>query len=375
MNNDISTFISKINSDKQPFNGHPLSKDDVDEYTRDLYLTMLCMIVQYENSNMDIQFRFIRNIIDNCSPGLLIEDYCKNSSQINEEKIGEFICQCNTKELGRIFMTDCFIITCIGGKSERKNLKFIAQLGAALSFNEKDLRKILILARAIVTYDLEAIKGIENIYWYGYAKCYTNMLVDDYLKVNNSEKKTNIFSLERSLFLVNKDKEYSSLDSVIMVNQVIENGCLSFNDVDSVVIRNCKFKDVDENKTLSFNNVNNIILEKCIFTNMKEVIWLENIKNVVKIIDCNFEDCYSSSTSGTIISSTNSKIYFKNCQFIDCGNKGVACIGGFNDVEAENCTFRNCHGAKAYDKSGSLFNSSHYKGNNNKLYCCCAEAY
>lgn len=131
-----------------PIKEHPIDK--CEEFVKKLYIDMLCVIAQYENSDTEFSLNFVQRIMAGAEMKEPVTEHVKNAMEITEERFGEFLRQCRENKLENIFVVDAMLIACADGKPNSKQGAMLAELTAALGFKKKQVEILSSLAAVIL---------------------------------------------------------------------------------------------------------------------------------------------------------------------------------------------------------------------------------
>ena len=131
-----------------PIKEHPIDK--CEEFVKKLYIDMLCVIAQYENSDTEFALNFVQRIMAGADMKEPVTDHVKNAMEITEERFGEFLRQCRENKLENIFVVDAMLISCADGKPNVKQVAMLAELTAALGFKKKQVEILSSLTAVIL---------------------------------------------------------------------------------------------------------------------------------------------------------------------------------------------------------------------------------
>ena len=171
----------------------------------------------------------------------------------------------------------------------------------------------------------------------------------------------------------NRKSDTRIIDTLIIENVRFDSKNV-FDNIGTVILRDCIFENVKDDLVLGFKKVGHVIIERCTFRNTDRVMFFHTADTDAEISDCLFENCHTAFRCGVIIESGNgNKIHFQRDVFrniinYSCSNY-VAVISSYNNISAEDCTFIDCTVPNRNNKS--LFHSGTFKGKNNTYTNCC----
>lgn len=235
----IRRFFADSKATNHPVKDHPISK--AEEYVRDLYLDMLCVVAQYECSDTENGFTLIRRIMAACENTQPLEEYIKHSMEITTERTAEFIKQCKDNGLCEIFMVDSMLLSCSNGSPNAKQIAFLAQFGDMLELDRSKIEEISKFALAILEQDSDSYQEIlndNNEEIQTNALCYAKYFVIGLIICTS--KKRHYFSKNIAKYNISSACVISTLDEVKFENLIISDiGYLYLKMIKSVVFENC----------------------------------------------------------------------------------------------------------------------------------------
>lgn len=264
----IRRFFADSKAENHPIKEHPISA--MEEYVRDLYLDMLCVVAQYECRDTENGFTLIRRIMAACAGTQPLAEYIKHSMEITSERTAEFIKQCKDNRLCEIFMIDSILLSCANGTPNSKQVGFIAQFGDMLGFDKNNMAEITKFAFAILEQDSKKYQEFlndNNEALQLNALCYTREFVSGLIVCTS--RKRYYYSKNLAEYNVPHDDKneenfvISELDEIKFENLTISNmeylnlqmikniifeschcmrGPLKLTSVDKIFINNCVFK-------------------------------------------------------------------------------------------------------------------------------------
>lgn len=401
----LRKFFADSQASNHPIAEHPVSK--VEEYVRDLYLDMLCVIAQYECEDPERGFMLIHRIMAACENLQSWEEYLRRSLEITKEKAAEFVKQCKDNQLCESFLLDALLISCSNGVPNEKQVVFLAQFGDMLGLEKTDMDEIAKFVLTILNQDSDKYQTLLND---GNATLQERALV--YAKefvvglIICTSKKRYYYAKKLSEYVIpenalneNGFMEISTGNEVKFENLIIHN----MEKIDLKMIKNVVFENCHCMRgPLKLTSIDNILIDHCEFwwegaDNECKGFYVSNraIKGCLqdyqmKIINTNFsgykvraftDDYWYSKPdyfSAAIFFNDNEKnsyqnyLIFDNCDFSDItalqsfrgsyGNWAIyyeaSCC---SRVEVTNCHFSNC---RNYNARNGLFRNLSKSENN-----------
>lgn len=361
----VRDFFKELKPSIFPLNQHPLKNEE--EYAKEIYITLLCSIAQYDNIVSPGENNLIRRIIT----GIGLEDdiakYLKRGLEIDNELVSEFVRDFADSYLSYNFILDSLVISGCDGKIDENVIEFIAELAEVLNIDREKVEFISNLALAILEQDSSKYADLMTStphkvsmknYLY-YTKEFANGLIVDEKDYKHFYSKTHL-KVDSS-----KGFEFKGCNVVFenIIVDLTENkgkinfrGCEDLKFIDSefvgghnpiifsacgyIDIANCKFKDF-ENHAIEVSNSKSIEIkeskfENCFYYSSNNVdihggaIFIKNTENIYiyfsefnkcNTISWNEYDHYDGMGNGIYIEYGNVKIInISKCKFIDCNH-------------------------------------------------------
>ena len=396
----IRRFFADSKPANHPITEHPVSKQE--EYVRELYLEMLCVMAQYENQNPENAFVLIKRILATCEKPQPLNEYIKRSMEITTERTAEFIRQCKSNHLCEIFMIDSMLLSCSQGTPNEKQVAFLTQFGEMLGFKKNNLLEISKFSVSILEQNSNAYQGClsdSNITVQEAALCYAKQFVSG--KIFETSTRVVFYAVQRTdIPFLKEDISIENKDHVEFENLTFINTTVTLSSIKCVLFRNCTFRDYKNKSTINATIVDEFNITGCVFSdctrkdehrncgmicldrigkvnlkssiftncNLSEsantwkigLIYIEGIDETGRLLNetemlidrCEFRtvnvlnEC-SKSLSRVIVYARQS-ISVTNCTFFDCQGNGLF----WNVSEEENNKLTNCSPFKA---SGSFW--------------------
>lgn len=318
----IRKYFEVKKSELYPIKNTALAEKD--EYTKSLYLRMLCSLIRYTGEPSKMQVLYVRRLMAGINAEAAFEDYMKMALDLDTTDVDEFIATYKQDDLKYYFCIDGMILLAVAENAEKK-YELLAELVEMLGINREQLKYLSAAAKAIVMQSAEMFDearkflpdSLLNLSLYHYiAGFYVGKIVDTYEKVH-------IYSLNKA------DLDLTNYVSFKAKQVIIENISVSlphdieFRGCAEVIIRNCKFYDSEYN--FNFINVDKVTMENCEFTNFSNrVACFTDVNNI--IIDGNkFVNCGCNSDGdiegGVFYCSGKNEMYFvilQNNELLNC---------------------------------------------------------
>ena len=374
----VRRFFADSKPENHPIKEHPVTKQE--EYVRDLYLEMLCVMAQYESSNTENAFTLIKRIMAACGETQPLQEYIKRSMELTPERAAEFVKQCKDNGLREIFMVDSMLLFCANGEPNVKQVEFITEFGDMLEFDREQIEDMSRFALAILTQDSDGYQKLlrdENAIvqesLVGYAKEFMcGIIINTSRKMHYYSQKATRFTLdddtichnilvaaaelegltpseaerrvdayhrlegfveEHGLFL------WEDLDELIFENFIFDSFPFYFSSIGNLHFYDCSFKNWTSRESeyddfcgyITICDYERFILERCSFTNFNNgeypIIYsgLQKSDHFVEITSCGFTNCSSHWPSGAVILVSGwenycagNRLLVTKSKFIDC---------------------------------------------------------
>ena len=320
----------------------------LDEYVRNLYIKMLCTVVQYDNIPEESQQCYLERIVRGFGADGTLEEYMRQALELSETDVREFFSYMKGSRVSYYFVLDSLILTGMSSVSE-KNREYLAQLTELCGITKKELQQLCIVAKSIITqqpalFDAARTLRTSKVSSLDFAPYvrdyYTGAIID-----TEKEKYYSAPDKEQSEEIAFPD-HFKSLEKVAFHNLKIERKMdLIFEGCAEVCFKNCDITGPD--CTIRLLSCGTIVFENCRFFNFNKVVLYEKENRAVTIKNCSFTDCMDH--------------YFRSSD--DWKERGCVIYtaepwkNGINEII--NCIFKNCGGinSKFYYSSAFISNA------------------
>lgn len=417
----MSEFDNKIENFKKVFTEYRKSKYKIvntdlltlDEYSKNLYIKLLCTLMQYNNTPNDMQVLFIERILLGLELDGGIQEHLKKAYEITEADINDFVAFMKGDKRKYYFALDGVILVSLGEHSD-KNYDYLSELIESLGITNSDVSYISMVAKSIIEqasniYDLakeEVTENTKGIDVQPYIKNYYTGIITDtdevvsYLGVNidfesEENKFRNVYKSNKIMFdnasvKIEGEISFEGCDSVILKKSAFKgrDGFINFAGCKNIIIENCTFEEFDSGygKVLKFSNCENVVIRNSRFKDIKSKTIVENNVTEFIIENTEFIDCLAIISSGwsqwyslggviyTETEGEDSGITINNCVFKNCGGKNkehcyrtaiisnMKCI--VKDSKFYNCWHYSYFGIDPDNPKGVLFNNCIEQTNN-----------
>lgn len=312
----------------------------LDEYTKNLYLKVLCTVVQYENEPSEMQTLYLKRLIAGIGTEEPLEEYMRKALEISDVDIKEFISYMKENQVRYYFALESMVLTAMGQQTQN-NYEYLAELIELCGITKADLKYLAFIAESILRQDAgyydTAKNNINNrtksLNFYPYvSNYYAGALID-----NDSEQYYTAPGLEMNTNDIILPAEYTAR-KVTFRNLVINLGenC-RFAGCETVDFINCKIT-TDDSKTLYFKAIGNVSFTECEFYDMdNHVACFESVNNV-EVKQCTLRNCgwvcngFGRGALFTFKLGSRNTFTFINNEVLNCYIKSAVSIGGCTGI-------------------------------------------
>ena len=330
----------------------------LDEFNKNLYIKLLCTVVEYENNPSDMQVLYLKRIIKGIGLQEPIENYMRKAMEVSDDDIKEFIDFAKKGCIKFYFALESILLAALGD-SNQPNMEYVAEIIELCGVTKNDLEYLSLVAKSILQQDSSYYDGSKKIiteecmqlnfkpyienYYVGviadnqYVICYSA----PNKKLSNGIAFENAFTAKQVIFknmIIHVTDEWN----IKRCENVLFENCEIYGEKYSIILEVCE--------SVTFKN--------CKISDFSTRAFINKSVNEIKFMNCGFDNCmyryssiYPSTYLGAIIyidknySSNNVKIH--NCLFIDCGtiNSYSTCASSIisNGIcEVLNSKFLNC---------------------------------
>ena len=322
---------------------HPLASHE--EYYRDLYLKMLCLIAHYSDGMNESQLFMLQRLILGVTGDTSVQEYIRRASEADEEFLNDFIDGFRTEELRFSFVVDSLVLSAIGSKDNTDQLQFIAELSEQLQINTEEIKYLALLSQSIIEQNHDKYTAAEETrpsrisfesFFY-----FTKSFVQVFIATGNDQFFMAFHERTRYNFDQQVGADFGTTSMLMrqrhihMENMIIDTEAfqLTFEGCERVVLNNCEL--IGSTNSLIFKCCKEIRLEKCLFRDFSgRALIFEDVTDI-RIDSCDFNKClYIHSKSwgdwdhlgGVIYSQEPANIQSLNidhCSFKECGGSNA----------------------------------------------------
>lgn len=391
---DIRKWMKELQSERYAIENAALQ--DLEEYVKHLYLTVLCTVVQYHNEQTEGQMLLLKRIISGMGVEENVTEYMRKALEINETQMQEFRSMVGDGDTKYYFAIDALLLAALGS-GEKDTYEYLAELLELLNISKRDLECLCTVAKAIVMQDgavydeakemmgeqiREADFSAYLCSFYEGAVIDSNELVCYHApnRETATEVKPRVEFLENKVMFINmklrceEDWKFQGNELVVFENCIVLGGKAS----------------------IRLNGCKRVEMKGCSFSNFTRPVLFEEGKGEVLIDNCEFENCiyecyitaeyshYSAAVGGVICSNeswnsaNNMKNYILNSDFRNCGVKNQANNNPKSFISDCECVVKNnrfykCKGWRTFqgkldeDENGQLFSNCIEHTNNQRI--------
>lgn len=290
----VRAFYEKDLATRIPFDTHPLK--EANDYAKELYVTMLAAILQYEHEPLREQIIFLERISVGVGIEMPVQEIMKRAQMMDEKFAKDFYEEFVEQSLTENFVVDALVMTHCVDKVNEKQLVFLSEIVDVLGISKELFKENVNFSKAIL--------GLQN----------DNIL--DIVSLNGSMKVFSEFKYYLSTFMKSTKPTKQMLDSMIEKKEI-------------VVFYKMKFTGLVLNSILMMKKF--VIFKECEFSNVTSAIKFANIQGVV------FDQCLIKDSSNSIFEMAHvENICVLNCTFKNIEVKGGDCIyGGLIKTDGE----------------------------------------
>lgn len=318
----------------------------LDEYTKNLYLKVLCTVVQYENDPSEMQVLYLKRIIKGIKVEEPLEEYMRKALEISEVDLKEFVSFMKENLARYYFALESMLLVAMGN-SKQQNFEYLAEILEVSGITKQDLEYVSLVAKSVLQqkssfYDEAKLiipeygnqvsfKPYIGNYYAGaivdteYAKHYSapskELSNDIELPDTYSAKKASFSNL---IISINSEWTFVSCEDVLFENCEIQGGTESivFEACKNVVFSNCKISGFSA-YTIVAKKVGCITLNKCEFKDCMygESRSRQDWENLGAVIHWDEQILAAGENLFNGISNSEFQTIIDKCVFTDCGGR------------------------------------------------------
>ena len=351
----IRTFYQDSMATRIPFDTHPLK--ETDEYTKNLYCTMLTLILQYENEPMREQIIFLERIVKGAELDATIQTLLHKAKTADETFAKEFYEQFVGTALAKNFIVDALVMTNCREKVAEKQLAFLVEVVDVLGVDEEEFGVLVQGAKQILSTPSENVQSL-----------YAEKAVADYellYYVPKDDRERNVIRLFNITLedLQEMLTEQGRTNTIYVYNSKFNlEEQFHIKEVHDLYFINCEFTG---SKNVRIETNFNITFERCYFYHMHSYCIVAYKVKALYIIACQFEHCgYLYNGNGSI----NGGIIWADSNLIELY---------LFDNEFKECYVKTTSTSSSYVAQGAIFYGkvSNFVALHNRFIDCCCYSY
>lgn len=340
--------------DEYRLKNHPL--ENCDDYTKNLYIDILCSVASYENSNIEAAYKLIAHIMLSAEMKHPLSEHIKNAMQITPERYSDFFLQCREQELQYIFLIDCLLIICSNGEPNKKQVEFVAELSDVFGLDKRNFQYLVKISQIILLQDSELFFepyidsfGLDEKYYFEYITFgFWKLIPDDEIEKitpNCSMKLSSMCYVKQfaeGVLIGFKGILYESYLKSTTINWYGRREA-EYNKIilENVKIDNYRSSSSENTREINVGKADEMILRNCSLRTIRTAGAYNRVR-VLKLENCVCENVNEYNPWGKD-SFMASDIYAVNCTFIGYTSHHYDSIGGIfgGSFNLTNCVFEN----------------------------------
>lgn len=264
----------------------------MEEYIKNLYLKLLCTVLQYDNTASEMQVQFLKRLVKGMGAEEKAEDYMRRALEIEEKDFDDFFEALRDNKIKYYFALEGLILVSLSEEG-KQSYDYLSELLEILKIDENDLSCISLVAKSVLTQKSEPFseamqsqgEHFADVNFLPYVKNYYRGLI-------TSTKKLIQYSAPEKAELgdIELRTNYTK-DTVMIENLIIKlSKSIHFKSCKQVVLRNCDFVG-GKSSSLIFYGCEKLTIEDCSFKQFDApVLWEDGNNQEVYITNCDFED-------------------------------------------------------------------------------------
>lgn len=357
----LCEYLNNNIAERYPIENEELANNT--DYIKNGYLKMLAVVLQQSENIYDSQLNMFKRIVSGAGTDKKAEDYLRMALDIEIEDYIKFSNECKDLNLKYRWVLDVLIITCVQNK-EPEQIVLVAQFCESLKITKKELNYIATMAGAIVrmsafdyvcAYEIKE-DTIPDYVFSDYMCLVSNGCVcsNEHMTILQATCREDV-----TVQILEKIKEINTPCIKIIGAIMDADDCKNiFENREKVILENCKFIG-GNNNSLLFKCCSEIIISNSCFENFSKRTLIFNDSNSIMVRDCKFKNCkmyyresrYDWTVFGGVIYSdcpfSIARFDLINSLFVDCGgvNSAYSYRSAFiSNIKSfvDNCSFENC---------------------------------
>lgn len=372
-NDPIRAFLKEQAILANPLPDHPMKA--ADDYTRELYMVMLCAAAQYGGVMTENKSAFLKRLLASLRMPEVLNHYARLASQLEEKVLEEFL-RLFSGEDRQVFALDLLILLGCDGHPDEPALLMTSELLEAMRLSGEEVDCLALMARSVLEQDdsqyktctARAPKTVDLQRLLHYGKEFASGLLMEtaqYLYAGGAADKEFVPPVaEGDTWLVTSDQVLFEGIQVDLTSRALR---LEHNR--RVVFRNCDL--VGGQYPITAENLGELRLENCRVRAFSQRFLNVGVCAGLQVVGCEFDHCYSEEAydakGGVFYLAGGGDLSIRDCRFKNCtveSTKGSYSCGAvlfakqpLAQAEAANNVFNSCvcKGYNKQTKDGGLF--------------------
>lgn len=265
----------------------------LDEYVRNLYIRVLCTVVQYENEPSEMQELYLKRIISGMGVEDPLEEHMRRALEISDVDMREFIKIMLDSDAGikYYFALEGLLLEAMGDPG-RANYEYLALIMELCDISKRDLEYLCAVAGSVLKQESALFDQAGQLAGENTGQLNFRPYVSSYYAgaiVNTDTEKYYIAPNIQNSAGVVLQTEYNER-TVTFENLMISiDGQWDFNGCEEVVFRNCRL--TGGSHFIRLESVRCVRIEKCRFTGFSDGVFECHLVNHMTICESEFTDC------------------------------------------------------------------------------------
>lgn len=271
----VRAFYEKDIATRIPFATHPLKI--ANGYAKELYVTMLAAILQYEHEPMREQTIFLERILVGVGIESSVQEIMKRAQMMDEKFAKDFYDEFVEQPLAENFIVDALVMTNCVVKVNEKQLIFLSEVVDVLGTSKELFKENVNVSKAVLGLQSEKILDLVN--------------VKGSIRILNRFK----YYLDTFRDIVKPTKQM--LDSMVENKEIVvfykmkfTENALDFNVMKKkfLVFKECEFSNITS--PLKFSNIQGVVFDQCVIKDSSNYIFeMVHVENIC-ILNCTFKN-------------------------------------------------------------------------------------
>lgn len=285
----IRKVMDEMRIEKYEINNPQLAA--MDEYTKTLYLKILCTVVQYDNNSSEMQIEYLKRIVEGMKVDETIEEVMKKGLGISETDIQEFVNIMRENEIRYYFALEAILLIQMGNAG-KNNYEYIAELIDLCNITKNELKCLTFVVKSVLEQNSDYFENakeimpdsMEQVSWMPYMEnYYAGAIMDNKIEKYYTAPDVSILEGVDLPIIFNEEKVTFHNNIINLREMMYFKGCRE------IVFQNCKF--IGEKAKLKINNAGSVRFENCSFSQFKNrVVEISNTNEMI-VRNCKFNEC------------------------------------------------------------------------------------